>query len=383
MIVPLAFGEEVKYSGEVAFEYRYFEKDSQYNDENKSDPSIVLKPEASYSWDSDRKVVSFIPFYRINSLDDQREHGDIRELSFVGAWDTIELRAGISKVYWGVTENQHLVDIVNQTDFVESISFEEKLGQPMVNVTYITDYGNFDYFLLPLFRERTFPGEDGRFRAALIIDTDNPVYEDEQKERHIDHAFRWSHYYESFEWAFSYFKGTDREPIFQFNNAGTKIIPYYRQVEQYGLELQYNYESWLLKTEAVRRVDQFNEYFLAYTTGFEYTFSNIHEGMDIGILYELNRDGRAQDSPIGLDQTSFVGSRVALNDEDSAEFLAGVILNNRKNDLISFRFEGSRRINQNWKGEIEFNIIQDPPEASVFKQVEDDDYIQLALSYFY
>jgi len=32
--------------------------------------------------------------------------------------DDWELTTGVSKVYWGVMEAVHLVDIINQTDFV-------------------------------------------------------------------------------------------------------------------------------------------------------------------------------------------------------------------------------------------------------------------------
>jgi hypothetical protein len=371
-----------KLSSEVELQYRYFQDSGSYGNDEKSNPSITMKPEVSHSWDSDRKVFTFIPFYRYDSIDTERTHVDIRELSYVAAWESIELRAGISKVYWGVTENQHLVDIVNQTDLVESIDFEAKLGQPMINFTYISKYGNWDYFLLPYFRKRTFAGESGRFRGSLPIDTDSTEYESADEQEHIDHALRWSHYYESFEWGLSYFKGTDREPVLQANDDGSKLVTYYRLVEQYGLEFQYNFESLIFKGEAVRRIDKFDDYFLAFTSGFEYTFSNINGGVDIGVLYELNRDGRRKKSPIGLDNTTFIGSRVAFNDEDSSEFLFGVIIDNINSNLISMRFEGSKRINNFWKVDVELSIVSSPPANSAFSQIKDDDYAQVSFSYF-
>ncbi len=111
----------------------------------------------------------FIPFYRYDANDAKRTRGDIRELYWQMDYRELSFKAGIDVVFWGVAESQHLVDIINQTDLVEDIDGEEKLGQPMVNLDYMTDLGTWQFYLLPYFRERTFPGEQGRLR------TDPPV----------------------------------------------------------------------------------------------------------------------------------------------------------------------------------------------------------------
>ena len=67
-------------------------------------------------------------------------------------------------MFWGVTELRHLVDIINQTDLVENLDGEQKLGQPMVQLTLLKDWGTLDFFAMPYFRERTFTGPDGRPR---------------------------------------------------------------------------------------------------------------------------------------------------------------------------------------------------------------------------
>ncbi len=73
-----------------------------------------------------------------------------------------ETRVGVRRVFWGVTEFQHLVDIINQSDSVEDIDNEDKLGQPMINLSLVKDWGIVDFFVLPYFRERTFAGAEGR-----------------------------------------------------------------------------------------------------------------------------------------------------------------------------------------------------------------------------
>ena len=52
----------------------------------------------------------------------------------MSAMTTGRLLVGAAKVFWGTAESRHLVDIINQTDAVEDIDEEDKLGQPMVKV---------------------------------------------------------------------------------------------------------------------------------------------------------------------------------------------------------------------------------------------------------
>src|SRR6218665_233300 len=73
-------------------------------------------------------TLTFTPFFRYDSEDRERRHADIRQLDWVRVSGAYELRAGIRQVFWGVTEATHLVDILNQTDLVEAIDGEQKLG---------------------------------------------------------------------------------------------------------------------------------------------------------------------------------------------------------------------------------------------------------------
>ena len=68
------------------------------------------------------------------------------------------------------------MDIINQTDQVDQVDGEEKLGQPMINLSLVRDWGIVDLFVLPGFRERTYAGEEGRPRTPLPV-SDDAVYE--------------------------------------------------------------------------------------------------------------------------------------------------------------------------------------------------------------
>ena len=58
---------------------------------------------------------------------------------------------GIDKVFWGVIESRHLVDYINQTDGVEDVDGEDKLGQPMINLGLQRDWGDLIFFCCLIF----------------------------------------------------------------------------------------------------------------------------------------------------------------------------------------------------------------------------------------
>src|SRR5690606_10000079 len=208
------FGWEVR--GAASLEERYFPHEStvvswQWNS------SLALTAEVLHDWNDRNDLFTFVPYVRLDEHDSERTQVDIRELSWVHVEPNWESRVGVRKVFWGVTEGRHLVDIVNQTDFVDQIDEEEKFGQPMINFSTVTDWGIFDVYALIGFRERTFPGEEGRPRLPIPIDADASVYESAAEDHRIDFAARWQLYLGDWQIAISHFSGTSRDPLFVSN----------------------------------------------------------------------------------------------------------------------------------------------------------------------
>jgi len=161
-------------SGNVSIEGTLYTDDPAFAKQSKSGGvSLSLSPEYKYRSKDDSAVFTFAPYYRWDDKDDERTHGDIRQLDYVLAKGDWEFQVGIGKTFWGVTESQHLVDIINQTDGVDGFDGEDKLGQPLLRYSLLSDNGSIDFFMLPYFRERTFAGERGRLRFPLVVDTDN------------------------------------------------------------------------------------------------------------------------------------------------------------------------------------------------------------------
>ncbi|MDH5485425.1 MAG: hypothetical protein OEY43_09355 [Gammaproteobacteria bacterium] len=346
--------------------------------------SVAARPELYHSWDDDTQSITFTPFVRLDQHDKERSHTDIHELAWQRVFDHWELKIGISKVYWGVTESQHLVDVINQTDLVENTDGEDKLGQPMIRASTEQDWGLLDVYLLPFFRERSFAGIEGRPRAYPVVDTDLVQYESSDEERHIDYALRWLQAFDELELALSYFNGTSREPLLTptIYNGSTVLLPYYPLMTQYGLAAQATLGNWLWKLETIHR-QWLNENYNATTTGFEYTLVGLMESSaDLGIITEYLYDNREQQASSFLENDIMVGLRLALNDAQSTEALLGFIVDLDTDETI-ISLEASRRLGDNWKLELELRSFHHLDNNSLLSSLKQDDMLQIDLACYF
>jgi len=369
-------------SGYLAGEYRYFQHESAFEQPSQHQASFVAAPEFYIEWADGDQSLLFSPFLRVDGEDDERTHADIRELQWLLVKDDWELRAGVGKVFWGVTESQHLVDVINQTDLVENSDTEDKLGQPMLNLSLFKEWGTLDLFVLPYFRERTFAGENGRLRSGLIVDTDNAQYESGAKQHHLDYAVRWSHTLGDWDVGVSHFYGTNREPIFQLNSTMDRLLPFYEIMHQTGLDIQKTSDAWLWKLELIRRETR-TETFTALTGGFEYTFYGVMESnLDVGVIAEYLFDDRNDQLATPFEDDVLLGTRITWNDEQSTELLVGIIQDVRTSDS-SWNVEASRRIGDRWKASLEGRFFSSDNTESILTNFTDDDYIQIELARYF
>ena len=321
---PSGSGVTWELTGSVTGELRIFPDDPEFSgqDNNTFSPSVALQPELFVEWNGGDDRLTLIPFGRLDAFDDRRSHYDIREANYLHSGDGWDLLIGNDIVFWGTTEARHLVNIINQTDQVEDIDEEDKLGQPMVNLNLLFgDYGRLGAYLLPYFRERTFPGSDARLRGPVPIDADDAIFESGAEERHIDFAFRYDNTIGPVDFGISHFQGTTREPELLARlkpNGETVLIPFYEIIDQTSLDVQAVFGSTLLKLEALTRGGQ-GERFYALVGGFEYTFFDVFgTGADIGLLSEYLADSRDnKEAPnTSLEDDVFVGTRLARRPVD-------------------------------------------------------------------
>ena len=170
----------------------------------------------------------------------------------------------------------------------------------MINVSHIFNFGVVDLFMLPGFRERTFPGQKGRLRFPIVVDTGRPIFESSAKTRRIDWALRYSHTIGAIDLGISHFWGTSRDPRFvpSINiDDQTSLRPRYDVIHQSGVDSQLTLGAFLGKLEWIHRIGSGHRYWAA-TVGTEVTFSNIgRSGLDLGLVSEYLFDSRGDDDP--------------------------------------------------------------------------------------
>lgn len=397
---------DLKSDYQVSYELTAFPEESAVNANaaQRVNSSVSLMGEFFSSWDDDAQSVSFKPFYRYDQHDEERSHADVRELLWNKVADNYELKVGVGKVFWGVTESAHLVDIVNQTDSVEGIDGEAKLGQPMIQVLLERDWGNLDLFVLPYHRERTHVGEDGRLGLGLTYS--DALYEASQAEKNLDFAARYYAYVDELEYGFSVFHGNSREASLGFDAVNSSLLPYYATITQLGVELQYLLEGWAWKFEGIHRAGMpgnalastfgnlpvingaelliaDDEAYYATAFGFEYTQVGILDSrVDLGWVVEHLYDSRQDKASVGaFEHDILLATRWAANDVASSTLLAGVLYDYEYSDY-SISIEGNTRL---------FDIVTFAVEARVFGpskdspqfQIRDEDFVKLTLGYYF
>jgi len=396
--------------------------------------SVAGTLEFFQGWDEGKQRIVGELFQRVDDNDDSRTHGDVRELYYQVIGEDFEFRLGARRVYWGVTESRHLVDVVNQSDFVENIDNEDKLGQPMMNLALIRDYGTIDLFLLPYQRARTFPGAEGYPRLPFPVQAREALYESNQEQAHLDYALRYANAFGPLDLGVAWFDGTAREPRLlpcvrsgasgtYLNNPGPRpacdapnylstfvtppplppppppdqiaqqyaaevranlvLVPYYDRLKQASIDAQYVIGSIALKLEALHREQQQRGTWAA-VTGFEYTLGDIWAtGADIGLLAEYLYDEKDEFLGVLVDDELFFGSRLALNDVAGSQLLAGVVANRENFNSRLFGVEASRRLTDDWRLAFEARMFSKLPSDGVEAFLADQDFVTLTLERFF
>ena len=387
-------GIDRDFSGRVNVESRWFPKAGAFPGQGSHAIGFFVEPKL-YLADARGRSFTLSSFFRYDNADSRRTHVDLREAYFLlfgeigdGEW---ELRVGIDQVFWGVTESQHLVDIINQIDLVEHPNGETKLGQPMVNITYSSDWGIVEFFVLPYHRARTFPGSSGRLRLPLVVEDDQVEHE---TEAHLDFAARYSQSFGVVDVGLSVFNGTSREP-FLFPGMDSSGVPvlfqHYGQIRQFGLDVQLTVGSWLFKLEAIQRAGARNllgmeEDYVASVFGGEYTFYSVFgSAVDLSLLGEWNYDGRGRNatpsrSPNTLDNDFFFATRLAFNDVQSTEIVASV-LGDAGRSTRAISIELDRRISDLLSLNLEAIHLLSIDKADIHHDTRRDSFIDLRLIY--
>ena len=362
----------VEILGEVGLENRHFNQRTEGYD-SKESPSLFLKVSFYEQSNIGENLFAFTPFIRLDKNDNERTHFDIKELSWLHIDNHWEYRTGIRIENWGVTEAINLVDIINQKDDIDQIDGDEKLGQPMINLSRVSDYGIFDIYALVGLREKKFPSAMGRPRLPLLVNTDNAKYESSAQNKRIDFAFRWQHLLGNWQIALSKFIVTPREPVltlatdsFDLNNFLTEgklrsndnptLFPFYPVIDQTGIEALYLKGNWGYKAELITQSGG-RKTFYAADIGLEYNANSIFTtNIDISWILEYLYDSREGSQSSIYQDDLYLASRIAFNNQASTEALLSVTYDSKSKEKI-IGMESSWRHSNNIKIQFDGFII--------------------------
>ena len=167
------------------------------------------------------------------------------------------------------------------------------------------------------------------------------------------------------------------------NADGSALIPFYDQIDQLGLDLQYTGDAWLWKLETIARETQ-NDSFTAAVGGFEYTFYQVADSAaDVGVLLERQHDGRADGEPVTFaDNDVFAGIRLALYDAQDTAVLAGMSYDLDTSETF-VNIEADRRLGETHVMGLRARFFSNAEAEDPGFAIENDDYLQLRLTRFF
>jgi hypothetical protein len=408
---------DIEVDGNLELELRHFPKPARHEDMEDNFTALAGELELGLFSPSGRHAVIIKPFARLDQHDHERSHADLREAKYRYVNGAFEATIGVDKEFWGVTEFLHLVDIINQTDNVESIDGEQKLGQPMLKFSYASRYGTMTAYHLPFFRIRQYLDPvTGRPNAEFIVDDNTSHFESGEGRRTDDYALRYQHNIGPFDVGLSWFDGTAREPQLLapfppeasgLANGLSMLQAHYAYLTQAGLDAQATLGPWLLKLEAtqatenrylpdpqaqnrpsLRMAQEEVETFRA-TGGFEYTFYNLFDsGTDLGLVTEYMYDERKAAAPHPFGNDIGIGLRWTANDPQSTAVLFGGLID-LDTDSTSLSLEAERRLGRSFKAILEARFQDkvgendDGAQDRFAAALADEDFMRFRLTYYF
>jgi hypothetical protein len=310
-----------------------------------------------------------------------RTHAEIRELQWVLTREPWQLRAGIDRVFWGVTEFAHIVDVLNQADVLEDPFGEVKSGQPLLAVSSRRDWGSLTLFVLPRFRERIFPDPGEPMRPAPPLELGPAVFESDRERRHVDLALRYAHTRGPVDIGLAYFDGTSRDPSFE--QSFSALHARYDQISQAGIDLQLTLEEWIFKLEGAhrRRAGRGRG---AFTFGAEHAIVGVAgTPLDLTAVVEYVRDRRDPlPVPGFLDDDWAIGLRLTGNDARTTEAKIGMT-SDRHRDSQAWAIEVGTRIGAHWRLNAQARLFNKVSTQDALYILHGDSYFDLSLTRYF
>jgi hypothetical protein len=268
------------------------------------------------------------------------------------------------------------VDIVNQSDFLEGRAAGNKLGQPMVHFVYTSNSTIIEIAGTTYSRPLQFPGLRGRLQPGML--QGQSTYEIKNAQYKPDVAIRLSKNYENTDFALSHYHGTNRLPIFNFNNNTFTTV--YEEIDQTGAEWQWLTDAFIWKGEFIHVVSQ-RKSIQAFTIGGEYNLA-FRAGAELKWMLEYTYDERGKEQISGINNDLFAGLNLNFNDRQSTNLLLSGFYDFDFGTTI-FQTRAERRVGEVWKIAVTYLNISNTTAGDFYYLIRNDSFFEISLlNYF-
>jgi hypothetical protein len=385
LLAVCASAAPVTYRGSVAAESRvYAAPPQQVTQFPGPSVSLVADPTFQVKGDGEHIVATVEPFLRMDSHDRDRTHADLRRGDVVASSQWATAAGGVAPLRWGVLTGARIADALSQVDQVEGPATASRLGQPYASLAVGPPVLRVEGVVMPLTRERTFPGLTGRMRPGSGVDRADAVYGTPLGAWAPSGAGRVSLSAGPLELRASGFRGTSRDPRFVAQLTDPRPAVAYDPLEQAALEGVVVLGPAVVRGEGAARRHYVDEAWVpswAGGGGVEVTRYGVVGAADLTVLVEGYLDRR----PVGTattvaDRDVFAALRFAANDHAGSELLGGALVD-VGTGFVSARATVQRRLDDHWKAAVSATVFAGPDDDVLEWWLLGEDHVELSLAY--
>lgn len=317
---------------------------------------------------------------------------DMRELHAAYTEETWRMRLGMHRVTWGASDVVSVVDIINPVDRIDWLDRPEKRGQPMLAFTIWPPFGQFDLYLLPIFRPFLFPADRSRLRPAKPVASELSLYESGTERQSFDVAMRYRMSWNPVELSLHYFEGRNRLPFLvepadipetvRPDAPDDVLIPFYEDLIQLGLDIQWVVADWLWKGEWAYREGYADHYVLGIG-GFETPLPlSIPGELRCIAEYAFDSRGKKPTANTILDNDLFVGIRWNGMNAGGTEIRTGMLIDMDGGERVGIA-QIQHRTGPRSLLKCNLSIFAGTCDRSLLHLVRKDDYLRVQWTRFF
>ncbi|MFO4721074.1 malate transporter [Vibrio cholerae] len=338
--------------------------------------TMILAPRMSW-WNEQGWAVNFTPYMEYEAPSEQG-FINLREANLTYAAESTEWLIGYGLVYWGVTEVYQPVNIVNQYDGRIALGYEEKMGQPMLQMRWLPEWGETQFLILPFHQTRTWREPNQRRALTKPVSSDALHPDGEQP---LDLASRVNFWQDELDIALSAFYGNSREPL--LIETASEWQQSYAKIFQFGTELQWTKDDLLVKGEGTLKSGEGSTYG-TLVAGFEYSLYGFSFSQgQLGLIAEYTWDNRDTSAPATIyDNDLFLGLRWQANDVSDTELLLSGLFDLDDASQI-YKLTASGRINHHWRWVAESYYLSAMANNEPMAYLSSESYLSIKAEFYF